>query len=340
MFSPRRSWRAVLAAPKDASWLYLIIGLESLLMRPSESVRAIWAVSRRGAPHVMSVLRLGAMQIAAVLLGTYVLAFLFRIIMRRNAGRLEMGTYAAILPWAYVPKIVVTCVFVVLWALKIAPDSAMAYALAPWNLVYHVLSFLAIGASLVAFFSIQNERVDWAGSTSNETPLWQRGLPGVLLLLACGFVAFRVQSAPAVFRPIGQGDRVNHLVFAPLGGEPAIDLTFPRDKPVVIDFWATWCGPCVAALPDWQSQYLRRDQLGADLVSANVELDNLPEVTRFVRSKGFLFPVNIADANTQSLFQVTSLPTMLVLSRQGDIVEYWVGAHDASDVANAVARAR
>ncbi len=330
----------MLSAPKDASWLYLVIGLESLLMRPSESTRAIWAVGRRGAGHVMSVLRLGSVQIAAVLIGSYVLAFLFRIIMRRNQGRLEMGTYAAILPWAYVPKIVVTCSFAVLWALKIAPDSAMGYGLAAWNLAYHGLSILAIGWSLVAFFSIQSERVDWSGTHRKETPFWQRSVPALLLLVACGFVAFRVQSAPAVFRPIGQGDRVSRLTFAPLGGEPSIDLTFPRDKPVVIDFWATWCGPCVAALPDWQSSYLRRDQIGADFVSANVELDNLPEVTRFLRTKGFLFPVNIADANTQSLFQVTSLPTMLVLSTQGDIVEYWMGAHDASDVMSAIARAR
>ena len=344
-FRPARAWPAILSDPKDAGWLYLWVAIESLLMRPAQGTRAVWAVMRRGPPHAMAVASLAGIQIAVVLLGSYVLAFVVRLALQQSRAKLEMGTYSAILPWLYAPKLVLSAVVAGLWGLQLVPDDTMMFTalfeLKPWTIGYYALSIGLVVWSFVAFFRTHGDRFDWSSDVSAiEMPWWRRVVPIAILLAGASAVSLRAAYAPSTFRPIGQGDRVPTLSFAGLRDEPAVTLSFPRERPVVIDFWATWCRPCVAALPGWHAQWLKRDELGADFVSANVENDVLDHVQHFAEEHQVGFPVHVADATTQGIFQVTTLPTVLIVSREGDIVEYWVGAHDEDAIAEALARAK
>lgn len=333
----------ILADPRDAGWFYLFVAIESLLMRPADSSRAVWAVMRRGAPHVMAVFRTAAIQIGVVLIGSYVLALVVRLAFRRHNAKLEMGTYAAILPWLYAPKMLLTLAVAVLWALQIAPDDAMTFSgvthLQPWAIGYHALALGLVGWSLRAFFATHTSRFDWSSDERDRRVLdKQRVIVVALFAIAASAVGARAHLAPHTFRPIGKGDRAPAMHFRPMLAAPAVDVTFPRERPVVIDFWATWCAPCLDALPAWESMYQRRDTIGADFVSANVELDNEAEARTFVNARGLRFPVHVADATTQGIFQVTTLPTVVVLSEKGEILEYWIGGHDERDVVEALRR--
>jgi thiol-disulfide isomerase/thioredoxin len=103
---------------------------------------------------------------------------------------------------------------------------------------------------------------------------------------------------------------------------PALTLRFPTDKPVVVDFWASWCGPCVEALPDWQAL---QSSDAAQWISANVEPDNQAYVKDFLREKNLTFPVQLAPSALQGRLQVDTLPTTVLLSRNGEVLEYWIG---------------
>ena len=63
-------------------------------------------------------------------------------------------------------------------------------------------------------------------------------------------------------------------------------------------------------------------------------------VRRFVSEGDYGFSVHMADARTQLLFQVSTLPTVVILSTRGEIVAYSVGAQDEAAITQALTRAR
>jgi rhodanese-related sulfurtransferase/thiol-disulfide isomerase/thioredoxin len=111
-----------------------------------------------------------------------------------------------------------------------------------------------------------------------------------------------------------------------LQGEP-LSLASLKGKVVFMNFWATWCPPCVAEMPNIQSLY---GKMPADQVAfVMVSLDDDPEKARkFIDRKGFTFPVYTPQGPMPSAYASQVIPTTFVLSPDGKVVARHDGMAD------------
>ena len=113
------------------------------------------------------------------------------------------------------------------------------------------------------------------------------------------------------------------------GGRSAIQA----GKVTLVDFWATWCAPCRASMPRVQKLYTEYKLNGLELYSVDTDdesSDREPQVREFLLQNGLTFPVVLDDGTAERAFAIASLPTMLLLDREGKVAWSHIGALSAS----------
>ena len=121
---------------------------------------------------------------------------------------------------------------------------------------------------------------------------------------------------------IGYTDDINFSL-DDINGELFILEEHLGEGPVLIDFWATWCVPCLKELPHLQKLY---DEYGDDGFLLITISEDLPKtqnkVKPYIVSRKFTFPV-LLDPNGEVLkfFQGNSLPYQVLIDKNGKIVE-------------------
>jgi thiol-disulfide isomerase/thioredoxin len=114
-----------------------------------------------------------------------------------------------------------------------------------------------------------------------------------------------------------------------LEGKP-LSLAEAKGKIVLLNFWATWCGPCraeIADLVDLQKRYA--DKL--EIIALATDEDDADEVRRFVLKSGINYRVAmISDDVRRDYGGIAALPTSFVIDAQGRIVQKHVGLNDPS----------
>jgi len=93
--------------------------------------------------------------------------------------------------------------------------------------------------------------------------------------------------------------------------------------PVVLDFWATWCRPCVAAIPELEQTARDLGPRGLTVVGVSVDGPrNHAKVRPFVAKLGISYPVTLDDDGAlQEKYQVRSIPTTVLIAPGGAIVK-------------------
>lgn len=115
-----------------------------------------------------------------------------------------------------------------------------------------------------------------------------------------------------------------NLEFTALDGVSQIDLELLRGKPVLLTFWASWCGPCREELPELEKLVGELAEEGFVLVTVN--MDQSPAMgMRFLQQHDIDVPAYRMDQRELSQLGLRSLPTNVLLDREGRPVQIFSG---------------
>lgn len=159
----------------------------------------------------------------------------------------------------------------------------------------------------------------------NSTPLILLSAGVVLIIVGLVALAFsndrgraeaasnstRWETAPTFVLPTLQGER---LALADYQGQY-----------VLVNFWATWCPPCRAELPDLVSYYEAHADQGFMLIGVN-ERESPSLINSFLDSSALDFPVVMdSDGRVMQQYGVSAMPSSFLVNPQGQIVQMWSG---------------
>ena len=102
----------------------------------------------------------------------------------------------------------------------------------------------------------------------------------------------------------------------------SISLSDYKGKVVLLNFWATWCPPCRAEIPDLVRAQRRYGNRGLQVVGVTYPPEKISRVRRFLRRLGVNYPVAVGTKQTRALFDKgETLPLTVVFDREGNIRE-------------------
>ena len=166
---------------------------------------------------------------------------------------------------------------------------------------------------------------------NNSTHLKKHGLLYLLFVVVLAVIAYRIQLSPSKNTVLNQEkSEVGH---------PAPDFTLRnlqgnleglvnhKDKVIILNFWATWCAPCLEEMPAFEKLYRRYRSQGLTVLAVSLDKGDFSKVQDFVDSNNLTFPVLMdSDGVAEKLYPSFTIPFTYVIDKDGRVAARVDGA--------------
>jgi len=141
--------------------------------------------------------------------------------------------------------------------------------------------------------------------SSGRLNKWMRGAAVAAALAITSTVGASAAMAPSFALPSRSGDTVS--------------LAQLKGKVVMLNFWASWCGPCRQEMPLLDQMHKRYSSLGFTLVGVNVDA-NSKDAEEWLSKTPVSFPVLFdRESKVSKLYDVSAMPSTVFIDRQGNV---------------------
>ena len=131
---------------------------------------------------------------------------------------------------------------------------------------------------------------------------------------------------------LDQGDTPPDFELETISGD-VVKLSDLKGKKVILNFWASWCGPCKAEMPHMEKYYKKyKESANVEIVAVNLtsaERRGLKGVNEFIDSYGLTFPIPLdEDGQVSDDYSVLTIPTTFLLGTDGKLSQKIIGPMD------------
>jgi thiol-disulfide isomerase/thioredoxin len=147
-------------------------------------------------------------------------------------------------------------------------------------------------------------------------PMFKKVLPVfILILLICFGCTTSSEKHSAVAADFNLQD---------LSGK-TVKLSDFKGKPVLLEFWATWCPPCRESIPGMEQIYKTYADKGLVVIGVSLDQGGWDSVKSFVKDRGMTYLILKGNDDVSADYQVRTIPLLIIINKEGKVVKRYLG---------------